>query len=540
MDNETKLKYLLSEAGKSLGISLSPEEVVIDHARDKAHGDYATNFALKYAKPLGQNPRELAQKLAGILSDPIIEKIEIAGPGFINFFLKKSSMTSLVGKIIEEGDKYGQGADKGYSINVEFVSANPTGDLHLGHTRCATVGDDVCRLYEKAGYQVTREFYLNDCGNQIEHLGHSLRCRYHELFGEPSELYEDDYHGADIIEIAKAVKEEYGDKYLKDDEESHDFFIEYGKKAELDKIWRDMDEFGVRFTKVTKESEIRSSGVIEKTIAELKDYTYVKDGATYLRTSQFLDDKDRPIIKSNGLYTYFAPDIAYHCDKLSRGYDLLVDVLGSDHHGYIARMKSALMMKGYPEDKLEPEFVQVVRVFKDGEEVRMSKRTGKAITHRELVEEVGKDAVRYFFADRAASSHLDFNYNLATEQSSSNPVYYAQYAHARCCSILQMAGSLKPNPAAEGLSNDYEMSILKHLADFPSMIETAAKTRSPNRVTAYIHSLAELFHEFYSHNRVLDETNPGLSESRLALVDAVRIVLSSALDLIGVSAPSKM
>ena len=540
MDHESKLRLLLSEAGKKLGIEAEPSSIIIDKARDKAHGDYASNFALKHAKNLGKNPRDLANEIASLIKDPIISKIEIAGPGFINFFLESDSMASLVSKILEEGEHYGDGEKKNKKINVEFVSANPTGDLHLGHTRCAVVGDDICRLYKKAGYDVTREYYLNDCGNQIENLGYSLRCRYHELFGEKSELRQDDYHGKDIIEIAKLIKEQFGDKYLIDNQESHDFFIEFGMKEELRKIEEDMASFDVKFDIVSKESEIRASGEIEKNIQGLSDYTYVQDGATYLRTTAFLDDKDRPIIKSNGLYTYFTPDISYHYRKAGRGYDLLVDVLGSDHHGYINRMKSALMMKGYSKDLLEAEFVQVVRVFKDGKEVKMSKRTGEAITHRELVSEVGKDAVRYFFAERAASSHLDFNYNLATEQSSNNPVYYAQYAHARCASILGLGQDIEIDPSGKGLKEEAEMSILKHLNDFPSMIDNAAVSRSPNRVAAYIHRLAELLHEFYSKCRVIDKANLELTSSRLALVKCVKIVMKEALGLLGVSAPEKM
>ena len=540
MDNETKLKTLLSEYAKTLGLSLKPEEIVIDHSKDPAHGDYSTNFALRYAKGLGSNPRELASKLAASLSDEIIEKIEVAGPGFINFFLKHDALSSVVTKILTEGKNYGQGAPKGKKIDVEFVSANPTGDLHLGHTRCAVVGDDICRLYEKAGYDTTREYYLNDCGNQVEHLGHSLRCRYHELFGEESELGPDDYHGVDLIDIAKSIKEEFGDKYLKDDKESHDFFISYGIEKEFGKIKADMANFGVKFTVLTKESEIRKGNTIQDTIDSLKEYTYVEDGATFLKTSAFVDDKDRPIVKADGSYTYFMPDICYHYNKMSRGFDLLVDVLGSDHHGYIGRMKSALMMKGYSADVLEPEFVQVVRVFKDGEEVKMSKRTGKAITHRELCEDVGMDAVRYFFAERAASAHLDFDFNLATEHSANNPVYYAQYAHARCCSILELGKGIAIDRSGALLKEEAEKSILKHLNDFPSMIENAALTRSPNKVAAYIHKLAELFHEFYSKCRVVDKDNLPMTSSRLALIECVKITMENALDLLGVSAPEKM
>ena len=540
MDNESKLKQLLADAAKDLGLSLAPEQVVIDHAKEASHGDYSTNFALRYAKALGLAPKALAEKLASSLQDPAIERIEVAGPGFINFFMAKSSMTSVIEKIAQEGKNYGQGAKKNVKIDVEFVSANPTGDLHLGHTRCAVVGDDICRLYEKAGYDVTREYYLNDCGNQVEHLGHSLRARYHELFGEPLDLGEDDYRGLDLIDIAKSIQKEYGDRYLKDDQESHDFFISYGIEHELAKIRADLDSFGVKFDVVSKESDIRKGTTIPDTIASLHEYTYVQDGATYLRTSQFLDDKDRPIVKRDGSYTYFMPDICYHYNKLSRGFDLLVDVLGSDHHGYIGRMKSALMMKGYNPDVLQAEFVQVVRTYRDGKEVKMSKRTGKAITHRDLVEEVGVDAVRYLFAERAASAHLDFNYNLALEHSSDNPVYYAQYAHARCCSILELGKDYPIDLKAPLLQEKEEMSILKHLADFPSMIESSAASRSPYKVAAYIHTLAELFHEFYAKCRVIDPEHKEVTSSRLALILAVKIVLEDALDLLGVSAPERM
>ena len=442
MTNLDSLKQSLIEALGAYGLALQPEDIVIETSKDPSHGDYSTNSAMKFAKRLGKNPRELALALQSSLQNPNVDHIEVAGPGFINFFMRKDALQGIIKKVFEEGDQYGRSPRNGKKINVEFVSANPTGDLHLGHTRIAVVGDVISNLLDWAGYDVTREYYLNDCGNQVEHLGHSIRGRYHELFGEPLALDEDDYHGSDLIAIAETIKERYGDKYLVDTPESHDFFIHYGIEAELDKIKKDLADFQVRFDVFSYESNIRKGHTIEKTLEELSPYIYEQDGAKYLKTSQFLDDKDRPIVKSNGQYTYFMPDICYHYDKMSRGFDLLIDVLGADHHGYINRMKSALMMKGYPSDSLEVELVQVVRTFRDGEEVRMSKRTGKAITHRELVAEVGKDAVRYLFAERSQSSHLDFDYNLAMDQSSANPVFYAQYAHARCCSLLGLGADI--------------------------------------------------------------------------------------------------
>ena len=540
MTTESLLKSLLLQAFAKKGISLQENDIVIERTKDPTHGDYSTNAAMKFCRLAHCAPRDLALFLQQEIDDPKIERIEIAGPGFVNFFMHKDALASILPIIFADPDHYGRGEKKGIRINVEYVSANPTGDLHLGHTRCAAVGDVIASLYDWAGYDVTREYYVNDCGNQIEHLGHSIRARYHELFGEPLQLDEDDYHGEDLIAIAKEIKEKFGDKYLADNQESHDFFIRFGIDAELGKIKADLDAFGVRFDKYTYESDIRKSGAIEETIKFLAPYIYESDGAKFLRTTDFLDDKDRPIVKSDGLYTYFMPDIAYHYDKMARGFDKLVDILGADHHGYINRMKSALMMKGYKEDVLDAEFVQVVRVFRDGAEVKMSKRTGKAIAHRDLVEDVGRDAVRYFFIERSQSSHLDFNYNLAMEQSSSNPVYYAQYAHARCCSLLSLGQDIPLDGDGRMLKEEEEKAILKHLADFTSMIEGAAKERAPHKAVAYIHRLAELIHEFYSRWHIIDRENIPLTSSRLTLIKACEIVLRNALDIIGVSHPEKM
>lgn len=540
MGNEEKLKSLLIEAAKPFGLNLVPEDVVLQRSKDPSHGDYATNLAMKYGKSLGMNPRDFAAKLTSNLKDESIDKIEIAGPGFINFFLHANAMTAVLADVFAKGKDYGRLPKKGIKVDVEFFSANPTGDIHLGHTRIGAFGDSLAEVLSWAGYDVTREYYVNDCGNQVEHLGNSLRARYHELYGEPLVLGDDDYHGVDLIDIAKAIREEFGDKYLVDNQESHDFFIRYGIDAELKKIKAELDNFRIHFDRFSYESDIRKNHRIEKTIEELKDYTYEQDGATYLRTTAFLDDKDRPIVKSNGQFTYFMPDIAYHYDKMSRGYDLLIDVLGADHHGYIARMKSALAMKGYSPDVLEVDLVQMVKTFRDGEEVKMSKRTGKAISHHELVEEVGVDAVRYLFVERSPSTHLDFDYNLALEQSSSNPVYYAQYAHARCCSLLTLGEDIGIDEEGTLLGNEQETAILKHIADFGNVIEGAAKERAPYRISAYIKALAGLVHEFYAHNRVIDRDNLPLTRSRLALVKAAKITLSNALGILGVSSPEKM
>ena len=540
MTNEELLKNVVVSAAKALGQDLGLGDIVIEHSRDTAHGDYSTNVAMRSCRLFGMKPRDLAEKLISEMKSDAIEKIEIAGPGFINFFLKKDALQSVIEKVLEQGDSYGRLPKNGKKIDIEYVSANPTGDLHLGHTRCAAVGDSIASLLDWAGYDVTREYYVNDCGNQVEHLGHSLRARYHELFGEPLDLAEDDYHGQDLIANAKKIKDQFGDKYLQDSKESHDFFIRFGIDSELSKIWKDMDAFRVHFDKVSYESDIRSHGNIEKTIEFLKPWIYVQDGATYLRTTDFVDDKDRPIIKADGNYTYFMPDIAYHYNKMERGFDLLIDVLGADHHGYIGRMKSALMMKGYSPDVLQAEFVQVVRVYRDGAEVKMSKRTGKAIAHRDLVEDVGVDAVRYFFAERSQQSHLDFNYNLAMEQSSSNPVYYAQYAYARCASVLSLGSDIALNSRGGELKEESELALLRLLSDFPGVIASSAEERAPYKLAAYIQKLAASIHSFYTNCHILDRENIAMTSCRLALAKAAKTVMKNALSILGVSAPEKM
>lgn len=542
MNHEETLAASLSKAAKEAGYDIRKEEIRIDRSKDEAHGDYASNFALKFSKKFGKKPLDFASEILSKLQDSSLLKVEIAGPGFINFFLKKETLSAIVPLILSEGEHFGDGDDKHYRINVEYVSANPTGDLHLGHTRGAAIGDAVASLYKKAGYDVTREYYVNDCGNQVEHLGHSLRARYHELFGEPLELGEDDYHGIDLIDIAKEIKDAYGDKYLVDNEESHAFFIRFGIDHELAKIKKDMADFGVEFDRFSYESDIRKGDRLQKTIEELREkgFVYTLDGATYLKTSSFLDDKDRPIIKKDGLYTYFMPDICYHYDKLSRGYDLLVDCLGADHHGYIGRMKSALMMKGYSPDVLQAEIYQMVRVYKNGEEVKMSKRTGKSITHRELVAEVGRDAVRYFFSARSSDSHLDFDMDLATSKSKENPVYYVQYAHARCSSLLALGKDIPLIYNEKAFQEGKEDDILKQLTDFPSMIEGAAKARAPYKLVGYIERLAQLIHEYYASCKIIDRADLEATGSRLCLIKACQSVLRNALSLIGVSAPERM
>ena len=539
MDIILVLKNKIQSALNKLGQEVDLNDIVIENSKDKTHGDYASNVAMKFSRLFGKAPRDVASLIIENIDMSSIDKIEIAGPGFINFFMKNDSLQAYVKKINEEENNYGREEKKNIKVNVEFVSANPTGLLHVGTARGAAIGDSISRILDFAGYDVTKEYYINDAGSQITNLALSIQARYKELFGLEAAIPEDGYAGHDIVEIAEQVKNEIGDQAL-EMADPVSFFKEKGIKVELDRIIKDLDTFRVCFDVFSSEKAIRADNAIEKEVEFLKDYVYEQDNALYLKTTAFIDDKDRVIRKSNGDYTYFMPDICYHVNKLSRGFDFIIDVLGADHHGYINRMKSALMMHGYKEDTLHVELIQMVRFLKDGQEFKASKRRGDAITLRDVCEEVGVDAMRYFFAMRAASTHLDFDMDLAKEQSSNNPVYYAQYAHARLCSILEQGKDIPLDITGQLLKEESEMSLLKHLADFNKVVNDAAKEKAPYKITNYIHALAELVHAFYSECRVIDRNNLALSGSRLALVKASKIVLKNALNLIGVSAPIHM
>ena len=538
---EEKLKRCLKDALAKMNVDIDISKIIIERSKEKVHGDFASNIAMQLARELKKNPLLIAEDIVNNLDVESFNKVEIARPGFINFFLKSEALSSIIKTIIDEGDNYGSSTyGENKPINVEFVSANPTGDLHLGHARGAAIGDCICRLYSKIGYNVTREFYVNDAGNQINVLGRSIRARYHQLFGDNIEVPEDGYHAPELLKIAEIMKNEVGDKYLIDSEESETYFKRRGTELELDKLNNDLKNFRVNFDVFSFETDIRAAGGVERVLEGAKDYIYENEGATFLKTTAFKDDKDRVIIKSDGSYTYLLPDIAYHLNKLDRGFTQLVDILGADHHGYIDRMKSSLEMFGYPRSILEIELIQMVRLFKNGEEYKMSKRTGNAIAMRELCEEVGVDAVRYFFVNRAASAHLDFDLDLAKESSSANPVYYAQYAYARLFNVLQNAEDIKLNFDGTGLEHQKEIDLMKHLSLYQKEVLDAALTRAPYKVTVYIQKLASLIHGFYTECRLLDRNNLELTSSRLALCKASMIVLKNALGLIGVSAPEKM
>ncbi len=542
---ESILKEAIAQAyEKAFNAELSVNDIVIEIPKDQSHGDYASNIAMKSAKALRQNPRAIAEALVAALDCPKIAQCAIAGPGFINFTMNQNALHDVIDVILAAGDDYGKN-DSGMrqKVNVEYVSANPTGDLHLGHARGAAWGDSVTRIMKASGYDVCREYYVNDAGNQIHNLALSLMARYLQEFGVEKELPEDGYYGKDVIEIAKAIKAQYGDAYVKQSEaEAYAFFREQGIKAELDKLRRDLDLFRVHFDVWSSELDLHESGKVAAVLEKLSElgHTYEQDGALWFRSSAFGDDKDRVLRKSDGSYTYLVPDIAYHITKFERGFDLLVNLWGADHHGYIPRMKASMKALGKNPDQLEVDIIQMVRLVENGEEVKMSKRTGNAVTLRELCDEVGVDAVRYFFVQRALDTHLDFDLSLARKQSNDNPVYYAQYAHARICSILRHVGDVKPCCGYDRLIDAKELQLLKYMNEFPSVVQDAAKLRSPNKVCNYIQKLAAYFHSFYNACKVIDHNDEELSVQRLALLKATKITLKNALALIGVEAIEKM
>ncbi|MBR3840365.1 MAG: arginine--tRNA ligase [Erysipelotrichales bacterium] len=518
--------------------------IMIEIPKDSTKGDYSTNIAMRLTKLLRKNPQMIAQELVKELENTKgVKSIEIAGPGFINFWMKSDSLGDVINTVVEEGTKYGHNnSGNGQKILVEYVSANPTGTLHLGHARGAAWGDCITRLLNASGYDCLREYYINDAGNQIHNLGLSLYARYAEQFGRTVELPEDGYHGPDVIEISKVVASEQGDKWLDKPEGWLEFFKTEGKRLELEKIKRDLNYYRVGFDSWISEQSLYDEGRVEKAITKMVDMglTYEQEDALWFKTTEYGDDKDRVLRKSDGSLTYLTPDIANHEYKFERGYTKLVNLWGADHHGYICRMKAAMQALGHDKDALEVDIIQMVRLVENGQEVKMSKRTGNAITIRELCDDIGVDAARYFFVSRAVDTHLDFDLGLARKQTNENPVYYAQYAHARMCSILRQAPEFKKQDSYSLLVEEKEVALLKHINEFPGVVADAALTRSPNKICNYIQKLAAYFHSFYGAHKIIDDTNPALSNERLGLLIATKNTLASALDLIGIAAPEKM
>lgn len=541
------IKQSVNEA---FSLEVEDQMVMVERPRDPKMGDYSTNIAMRLAKSLHKKPVDIANELVEVLKKNLTEanEVSVAGPGFINFKINESALSACINQIIDAGKDYGKSEfGKHEKLLVEYVSANPTGDLHCGHARGAAWGDALCRILSEAGFDVTREYYVNDAGNQIDMLAESMYSRYCELFGVEYPLPENGYHAQDIVEVAKKIKELDGDKWLnKDRSEWVEYFKDEGIEMKLDAIRKDLDLFRVHFDSWMHERFFYQDNAarINQCIESLKQkgLTYEKDGALWFQSTKFGDDKDRVLKKNTGLLTYLTPDIANHVYKFERGYDTLINLWGADHHSYVKRMKCSLEALGYNSDKMLVDLIQMVRMVSNGEEVKMSKRTGNAITIRELCEDVGVDAARWFFVSKELNTQMDFDMDLAKQKNNDNPVYYVQYAYTRMYNILHKEGT----PAFEKkdsytlLTDPKEIALLKQISEFPKKVEDAAKFRAVNRICQYCHDLAKAFHSYYNSCRVSDPANPELTNERLGLVNVCMVTMANALDLIGVSAPEKM
>lgn len=511
------------------------EEVTIEIPKNKDNGDYSTNIALKLTKKLKQNPMEIANTIIkNIDNNNIIKKVEAIAPGFINFYIDEDYLLEKLNEILDKKNNYGKsnyGQNK--KINLEYVSANPTGLLHIGHCRGATYGDNLARILTFIGYDVTREYYVNDAGNQMNNLGISIKERYKELCHQSCNIPEDGYHGKEIITLAQNIYDNYQDKKLNEDIE---FFKQEGLEHLLDKIKKDLDVYRTNFDVFTSEQSLYDNGMVDIVLDRLKktNKCYIEDNALWLKTRDYGDEKDRVLIKNDGNYTYFLPDIAYHMDKYRRGYEEMIDVFGSDHHGYINRLKSAITILGEDPSKLDIKILQMVRLIKNNEEVKLSKRTGKTLTLTDLVEEVGINATRYFFSSKSLDSQMDFDLDLATKQSNENPIYYIEYANARICSILNKYH--KYDKKIEKYRNIKEIDtyiILKKLYEFEDIVISAGKNKLPHLIANYVYELASLFHSYYAKNKIITD-NEEETQEKIMLIKAIKIVLNNALDLIGI------
>ena len=558
-DVQNQIRDIVTKAIKKAGAGgdIEPVEVadiMVETPREKGHGDFSTNVAMQVTKQLRKPPRQIADIIIKSidLEGTYIDKVECAGPGFINFHLKNNWLYETLNIIQSEREEYGRlGIGKGQKVMVEFVSANPTGPLHMGNARGGALGDCIASVLEAAGYDVTREFYINDAGNQIEKFGISLEARYIQLLkGEAAIAFpEDGYHGEDIAEHMREYIADNGDKLLDTDAAvRRSTLVEYALKKNLTRIEKDLATYGVKFDVWFSEQSLYDSGELQDTLDYLKDkgYTYEKEGAVWFKASEFGVEKDEVIIRSNGMPTYFASDIAYHRNKFNkRSFHRVINLLGADHHGHAARMKGAVQALGIDPDRLDVVIFQLVRLYRNGEIARMSKRTGRAISLADLLEEVGRDAARFFFNTKASGSHLDFDLDLAVKESNDNPVFYVQYAHARICSMLKLLeaeGVTVPDVKSVDLSllqAGEEIELMKKLAEYPEEIRISAGTLEPSRLTRYVLDVASLFHSFYNACRVKGEEE-GLMKARVVLVDSTRIVIRNVLSLLSINAPERM
>lgn len=524
-------------------------KIVLEVPPKKEFGDFATNFAMQAAKAAKTNPRVIAEALVGRLNETWLDKTVIAGPGFINFYLKSDWLYTMLADMLTQGQQYGNSlSGAGERVQVEFVSANPTGPLHVGHGRGAAVGSALVNLLKAAGYDVASEFYINDAGNQIDNLAASVNARYEEILGQTIEFPENGYHGQDIIRTAQGIIDQDGDKHLSVSlEERLALFKGIALSEKLLALKTDLAAFNVQFDVWFSECTLHQNNALSETCKVLQDNgsIYEQDGALWLKSTAYGDDKDRVVIRENGIPTYLAADIAYHRNKLERGFDQLINIWGADHHGYICRVKAAIASLGYRPEQLEVLIVQMVSLYRDGQLVKMSKRTGQSVTLSELIEEVGTDAARFFFIMRSLDSQLDFDLDLAKSTSNENPVYYIQYAYARISSIFRQLAEVGitfgdiDNTNLSLLTSDCEIDLIKKLGEYQDEISDAAKERAPHRIARYVHDLAGLFHTFYNQCRI-NGVEEDLQKSRMALVKAVQTTIHHALGILGISAPEKM
>ncbi|HSB51603.1 MAG TPA: arginine--tRNA ligase [Dissulfurispiraceae bacterium] len=528
--------------------------IEIETPKEESFGDLSTPVAMVLAKTLKRPPRKIAEDIVGMIQgNRIFSRIEIAGPGFINFSFTRDFVTHQLQRLIAgKADFLTEDIGGGRRVQVEFVSANPTGPLHLGHGRGAALGAALSNLLETAGYQVTREFYINDAGRQVRLLGLSVFAKYHELAGVEYRFPEDGYRGDYVEDLARELTGSYGSELVERPfEEVATFVIDFSYKNMLQGILRDLDDFGVHFDVWQSEKELYEAGDVEQALEDLRDgdYVYVKEGATWFRSTSFGDDKDRVVIKQDGEYTYFAPDIAYHRRKVEHGYDEIIDIWGADHHGYIPRMQAVIQALGYPKEALRVLLVQMVSLLRGGKPVQMSKRAGEFVTLREVMEEIGADTTKFLFLTRRSDSHLEIDIDIAKAQSQENPVFYVQYAHARINSIFQRAREAPGGDQADetsraadldgNLFNDEELRIAKKLLQYPMVFRNAALAREPHRITFYLQEVAGLFHPYYQKHRVITEDR-NLTGMRLGLCEAIAVVLRHGLRILGVQAPEKM
>lgn len=555
---ENELKNIIVEAiKKAIADGALPEAEIpqfnIEKPANKDNGDYSTNVAMAGARAFKKAPRMIAEAIESCidLDGTVFEKVEIAGPGFMNFFLSQQFYSDVLKDIFACGKDYGKSDyGQGKRILVEFVSANPTGPMHIGNARGGAIGDCLASVLDWAGYDVSREFYVNDAGNQIEKFATSLEVRYLQHFESSIELPEDAYHGQDIVDHAENFIKEYGDKYVNaDSKERRKALVYYALPKNIAGLERDLKRYRITYDKWFRESTLHNDGSVQKVIDALKakGVTYEQDGALWFKASEYGNDKDIVLVRANGLPTYIVPDIAYHYNKLvTRGYDKAIDVLGADHHGYVPRMKAALTALGLDASRLDCVIMQMVRLVRDGETIKLSKRSGKAITLNTLIDEVPLDAARFFFNLREPNSHFDFDLELAAKESSENPVYYVQYAHARICSIIKKAqeqGVELRNPSDDELAllnSKEEKDLIRHLSSLTDEVVSAAKSYDPAKITHYVIELATLFHKFYNAQRVMLDDNESLMQARLFLCKAVKDTIYNILTMLKITAPEVM